>query len=249
MARYGWTAEDFALVAEKNRRHGALNPLAELRLPTTAAEILAARVVADPLTRPMCTGAAVDGAAAAIVCTRQTARRYATGPLPKVAAMSLTGAGYVPPAEVDTLPGMLSMNEAPRAFAAAYERAGLGPADLELVQVHDAVAPEELLAYQVIGLCDPGDEPALLRSGATALGGRVPFNTSGGLLARGHVIPVTGIAQIYEIIVQLRGAAGDRQVRHDGGRPPRVGAVQNAGAQGGPKLGGVAVSAALIFKT
>jgi acetyl-CoA acetyltransferase len=246
MRRYGWTAEDFALVAEKNRRHGSLNPLAELQEPISAAEVLAARVVAEPLTRPMCASAAVDGAAALLVCTAETARRLVGGTHPRLAAMSLKGGRYVRNGEDDTLPGMISMNDAPEAFAEAYEHAGVGPDDVELAQIHDAVAPEELLAYQVLGLAAPGEEPALLRSGATALGGRVPVNTDGGLLARGHAIPVSGIAQIHETVVQLRGQAGPRQVRR-GGDLPRLAAVQNAGAQGGPKLGGVAVSAALLF--
>jgi acetyl-CoA acyltransferase len=247
MRRYGWTAEDFALVTEKNRRHGSLNPFAELQEPISAAEVLAARVVAEPLTRPMCAGAAVDGACALLVCTAETARSLVPGDHPRLKAMSLKGGRYVRNGEDDELPGMISFNDTPQAFAEAYERAGIGPEDLEVAQIHDAIAPEELLAYQTMGMCEPGGEPALLRSGATALGGRVPFNTDGGLLSRGHPIPVTGVAQIHETILQLRGTAGARQVRHDGGRPPRVGAVQNAGAQGGPKLGGVAVSAALIF--
>jgi acetyl-CoA acyltransferase len=247
MRRYGWTAEDFALVTEKNRRHGSLNPLAELREPISAAEVLAARVVAAPLTRPMCASAAVDGACALLVCTAETAQELAPGRRhPRLAGMALTGGRYARNGTDDDLPGMISFNDTARVFADAYERAGIGPQELELAQIHDAIAPEELLAYQTMGLCAPGDEPALLRSGATALGGRVPFNTDGGLLSRGHAIPVTGVAQIYETIVQLRGEAGDRQVLHDG-RVPRFGAVQNAGAQGGPKLGGVAVSAALLF--
>jgi acetyl-CoA acyltransferase len=248
MRRYGWTAEDFALVVEKNRANAALNPLAEIQEPITAAEVLAARMVADPLTRPMCSGAAVDGAAALLVCTAQTAAQLIGGTHPRLAAMGLSGSRYVPNGEEDKLPGMISMNEAPAAFASAYARAGAGPEDLELAQIHDAVAPEELLAYQVMGLCAPGDEPALLRSGATSLRGRIPVNTDGGLLARGHVIPVTGVAQIHETALQLRGQAGAHQVLHDG-RPPRLAAVHNAGAQGGPGRGGAAVTAALLFST
>jgi acetyl-CoA acetyltransferase len=137
------------------------------------------------------------------------------------------------------------MDEAARAFALAYERAGVGPEDLDLIQVHDAIAPEEMLAYQVIGLCAPGREAELLHSGATRLGGRVPVNTDGGLLARGHPIAASGVAQVVETVRQLRGTAGLRQVEYDG-RRPRVGAIQNAGAQGGP-AGGVAVSAAFLL--
>lgn len=248
MRRYGWTAEDFALVVEKNRRHGALNPKAEIQQEISAADVLAARMVAEPLTRPMCSSAAVDGAAALLVCTAETARRHVPGDHPRLAAMSFKGGRYTRNEDADTIPGMISMNEAPEAFAEAFERAGAGPEDLELAQIHDAIAPEELLSYQVMGLCEPGGEPALLRSGATAIGGRVPVNTDGGLLARGHAIPVTGVAQIYETVIQLRGDAGARQVTHDG-RPPRLAAVQNAGAQGGPGKGGVAVSGALLFAT
>jgi acetyl-CoA acetyltransferase len=250
MHRYGWTQEDFALVASKNRQNGALNPLAELQVPLTPEEVLAARVVAYPLTRPMCSSAAVDGAAAAIVCSREAAGRLlkSPGPRVRVAGLSLAGAAYVSNRTEDTRPGMLSMNEAPIAFAAAYKQAGLGPRDVSLAFVHDAIAPEELLSYQVLGLCEPGEEAALLRSGATRLDGRVPVNTDGGLIARGHPISATAFGQIYEAVVQLRGRAGARQAYPAGGKPPRVAALQNAGAQGGPG-GGVAVSSALLLTT
>lgn len=246
MERHGWTAEDFALVAEKNRYHASLNPNAELQTPISVQEILAARTVAHPLTRPMCAGAAVDGAAAVILCNRKVAKKLGDGrPLPSFAAVSMLGAPHRSAAEMASLPGMLSMNESPQTFAAAYERAGIGPEDLELVQLHDAVAPEEMLGYQVIGLAKPGEEADLLRSGATRIGGRVPVNSDGGLIARGHPIAASGVAQIVETAAQMQGRAGDRQVLHDG-RPPRVAGVHNAGAQGGPS-GGVAVSAALLL--
>jgi acetyl-CoA acyltransferase len=251
MTKYGWTQEDFALVAEKNRHNGALNPLAEIQEPLTMEEILSARVVAYPLTRPMCSSAAVDGAAAAIVCARETAEsvlRVANGAAIRVAGMSLQGAKYISNRTEDVRPGMLSMNEAPAAFAAAYGKAGVGPEDVELAFVHDAIAPEELLSYQVLGLCAPGDEPRLLRSGATRISGRVPVNTDGGLLARGHPIAATALAQIHEAVLQLRGRAGRRQAYPRDNRPPRVAALQNAGAQGGPG-GGVAVSSGLILVT
>jgi acetyl-CoA acetyltransferase len=163
--------------------------------------------------------------------------------------MGVVGARYVSNRVVDERPGMLSMDEAPRSFGLAYERAGLGPQDLELVQLHDSIAPEELLGYQVIGLCPPGDEGKFVRSGATRIGGRVPVNTDGGLLARGHPIAASGVAQVVETVRQMRGSAGPRQVLAAGGaRPPRVAAIQNAGAQGGP-ASGVAVSAAFLFTT
>lgn len=245
MTRYGWTAHDFALVAAKNHRHGSMNPDAEIQRSISAEEVLAARMVAPPLTRPMCAGAAVDGAAAVLIADRETAARMGNGRHPRIAAMGLVGGRYVSNRVADERPGMLSMDEASRAFHIAYERAGVGPEDVELAQVHDAIAPEEMLSYQVMGLCEPGDEAGLLRAGATALGGRVPVNTDGGLIARGHPIAASGVAQVVETTRQLRGTAGARQVEHDG-RRPRLGAIQNAGAQGGPS-GGVAVSAAMLL--
>jgi acetyl-CoA acetyltransferase len=247
MKRYGWTASDFAKVASKNRQHAVANPYAEQRTPLSVEEVLAARVVADPLTRPMCASAAVDGAAAVLLASEEVARRLGNGRHPAFAGLGVVGGRYLSNREPDVRPGMLSMDEAPRAFSLAYERAGVGPDDLEIAQVHDSVAPEELLAYQVMGLAAPGDEPRLLREGATTLGGAVPFNTDGGLLARGHPIAASGVAQVVETMVQLRGTAGpERQVRVNGQRPPRIAAIQNAGAQGGPS-GGVAVSAAMIL--
>jgi acetyl-CoA acyltransferase len=246
MQRYGWTARDYALITVKNRAHAARNPEAELQQEIDVGEVLAARMVADPLTRPMCSGAAVDGAAAVIVANAEVADRLGTGHHPRVAAMGLTGARYVSNRAMDERPGMLSMDEAARSFGLVYERAGLGPEDLELLQVHDSIAPEELLSYQVVGLCVPGEEAALIRSGATTLGGRVPVNTDGGLIGRGHPIAASGVAQVVETVRQLRGTAGARQVKVNGERLPRIGAIQNAGAQGGP-AGGVAVSAAFVI--
>jgi acetyl-CoA acyltransferase len=245
MTRYGWTARDFAIVASKNRGHGALNVEGELQSAISVDEVLDARLVAPPLTRPMCSGAAIDGAAAVLIADAETAARIGSGKHPKLASMGVVGGRYVSNRQPDGRPGMLSMDEASRAFAIAYERAGIGPEDVDLVQVHDAIAPEEMLAYQVMGLCAPGDEARLLQSGATTLGGRVPVNTDGGLIARGHPIAASGVAQVVETVRQLRGTAGARQVEYQG-RRPRVGAIQNAGAQGGPS-GGVAVSAAFLL--
>jgi acetyl-CoA acetyltransferase len=245
MTKYGWTARDFAAVASKNRRHAAQNPDSEVQQEMTVEEVLAARTVAPPLTRPMCSSAAVDGAAAVLVADRATAARIGSGHHPRLAGMGVVGARYMSNRLPDDRPGMLSMDEASRAFAIAYERAGLSPQDVDLAQVHDSITPEELLSYQVMGLCAPGDEGALLRSGATTLGGRVPVNTDGGLVARGHPIAASGVAQVVETARQLRGSAGVRQVRIDG-RLPRVGAIQNAGAQGGPSAG-TAVSAAFLI--
>jgi acetyl-CoA acyltransferase len=244
MNQFGWTQRDFALVAEKNRFHGSENPEAELQSNLSVDEVLASRMVAYPLTRPMCAGAAVDGAAAVVIARPGFEVRRAKNPL--VRAMGFVGGRYVSNRVKDDRPGMLSMDEAGRAFSLAYERAALGPKDLDLLQVHDAIAPEELLSYQMIGLCEPGGEAELLRSGATRIGGRIPVNTDGGLLARGHPIAASGVAQIVESVRQLRGEAGKRQIRDSDDKLPRVAGVQNAGAQGGPS-GSTAVSAAIIL--
>lgn len=246
MDQFGWTRDDFALVAEKSRANAALNPDAEIHEVLTVQEILGSRNVAFPLTRPMCASAAVDGAAAVLIAGPKFANNQRLNPL--VRSMGVVGGRYISNREVDDRPGMLSMDEAQRAFSQAYERAGIGPQDLDIAQVHDSIAPEELLAYQMMGICDAGEEARLLQSGETRLGGRIPVNTDGGLLARGHPISASGVAQVVESVRQLRGEAGSRQVRSHGDGLPRVAGIQNAGAQGGPS-GGVAVSAAFVLST
>jgi len=246
MSEYGWTQRDFAIIAEKNRFHAFENSDAELRSLISVDDVISSRVVAYPLTRPMCAGAAVDGASAVVISKAgyEVSRKIN----PQVRSMGFVGGRYISNRAVDDRPGMLSQDEAGRAFKIAYERASLGPQDLDLAQVHDAIAPEELLSYQMLGLCEPGGEADLLRSGATRIGGRIPVNTDGGLLGRGHPIAASGVAQIVESVRQLRGEAGKRQIYKDDDELPRVAAIQNAGAQGGPS-GSTAVSAAIILTT
>ncbi|MGW0823182.1 thiolase family protein [Streptomyces sp. NPDC002845] len=200
MARSGATREDFAEVAVKSHRHAALNPNAQYRTPVTAEEVLTSRMVSDPLTLLMCSPIG-DGAAAVVVCSPRRARSV-PGPAVRVRASVLVSGSDRPDAEP----------AAARASAAAYERAGLGPQDLHVVEVHDAAAPAELMVYEELGLCGPGEGPALLKSGATALDGRLPVNPSGGLLSRGHPLGATGCAQLVELSGQLRGRCGPRQV-------------------------------------
>ncbi|MGC9538867.1 thiolase family protein [Streptomyces sp. UG1] len=200
MARTGATREDFAEVAVKSHRHASLNPNAQYRTPVTAEEVLTSRMVSDPLTLLMCSPIG-DGSAAIVVCSPRRARSL-PGPAVRVRASVLVSGSDRPNAEP----------AAARASAAAYERAGLGPQDLDVVEVHDAAAPAELMVYEELGLCGPGEGPALLKSGATALGGRLPVNPSGGLLSRGHPLGATGCAQLVELTGQLRGRCGPRQV-------------------------------------
>jgi acetyl-CoA acyltransferase len=211
LARYGdATIEDFAAVAVKNRKHAALNPLAQFQKPQTVEDVLAARLIVDPLTLPMCSPT-TDGAAAIVVVSEPLLRRLG-GWVCEVKAIEMaagSGSGSAPVA---------------RAAAAAYASAGLGPDDLDVMELHDAAAPSEVLQYAEVGLCDEGDGHYLVRGDDTALGGRIPVNVSGGLLSRGHPLGATGCAQVVELVDQLVGRANGRQVES-----ARVGMAVNAG--------------------
>jgi acetyl-CoA acetyltransferase len=219
METTGATVRDFAEVVVKNQRHGALNPLAQYGGELTADEVLASRPIVWPFTLLMCSPIS-DGAAAAVLVAEPAPGR------PRVAASVVRSAGDA--AKVSEL-----------AARAGYEMAGLGPRDLDCVELHEAAASAELTLYEQLGLAAPGDGPALIRSGATRLGGACPVNTSGGLLARGHPIGATGLAQITEAVLQVRGRAGARQVEG-----ARVALAQNAGGWG---AGDNLVSAVHVF--
>ncbi|TDD81432.1 thiolase family protein [Saccharopolyspora karakumensis] len=212
MDRTGATAADFAKVAAKNSAHGALNPKAQYRTPRSVEEILASRPVAPPLTLLMCSPIG-DGSAAVVLCSEEFAART-EDPVRVRASVALSGRNNPEPGH----------GGVERAARRAYEVAGVGPEDLDLVEVHDAAAPAELIISEEIGLCPPGEGAKLVASGATTLGGRVPINPSGGLLSKGHPIGATGCAQLVELVEQLRGRAGDRQVAN-----ARIGLAENSG--------------------
>ena len=219
MARYGTTARHFAAVAAKNSLHGSLNPRAQYQEPHTIEEVLAAPVIATPLTRLMCSPIG-DGAAAAIVVSEDylahLRRRDGAAARPIRIAASVLGTGRDrAPDEPDPV------TEVARR---AYEQAALGPADVSLAEVHDATAPAELMIYEELGFCPEGEGSRLVDAGETRLGGRRPVNTSGGLIAKGHPVGATGLAQVVEVVDQLRGRAGHRQVAG-----ARVGLTENAG--------------------
>jgi acetyl-CoA acetyltransferase len=201
MERSGATTEDFARIAVKNQGNGKLNPKAQYGGDVTVEEVLASRQISGPLTLLMCSPIG-DGAAAIVVCSEDAARRLGAETV-RVRATALVSGRDRTPEE----PGAVE-----RAVAKAYDIAGLGPEDLDVVEVHDAAAPAELMIYEELGLCGPGEGPKLLASGETALGGRIPVNPSGGLLAKGHPIGATGCAQLVELTDQLRGRCGARQV-------------------------------------
>lgn len=213
MHERGTKPEHFAKIAAKNWNHGALNPFADRQPdhPITAEEVLASPMIAEPLTAMM-SCPVDDGAACAILAEPELARRLRPDrPLVRVLSSSLQTETWSPGHTfLGPVVGPPSMTR--DAAAEAYEDAGIGPEDVSLALVHDAFANEELEYYELLGFCAEGEAEKLVEDGATSLGGRIPFNTDGGLVARGHPGGPTGLAQIHEIALQLRGEAGRRQV-------------------------------------
>jgi acetyl-CoA acetyltransferase len=223
MAETGATEDDFAWLVVKNHDHAALNPLAQYRNRVTAEEVLASGEVAWPLTRFMCSPIG-DGAGALILSGEQHGARAI-----RVLGSAITSGDPVGDAG-QHIPGVM------RAAAVAYAQAGIEPSDISLAEVHDAAAPAEMESYEALGLAPHGEGVRLVRERATMIGGPIPVNTSGGLISRGHPIGVTGIAQLIELVEQLRGEAGERQVAD-----ARIGVAQNAGGD----LGGVSAASAV----
>ncbi|MNQ60243.1 Beta-ketoadipyl-CoA thiolase [compost metagenome] len=198
----GASAADLAAVAVKNRRHGSLNEYAQQRTEVTLEQVLGSRMIADPLTLLQCCPSQVDGAAALVLGTQ---------PGPQAKAVKVLGSIIVSGMRENADDDILDAEITARAARLAYEQAGVAPADIGVVELHDAFTIAELLYYEALGLAAPGEAGSLLHSGATALGGRVPVNPSGGLLAKGHPLGATGVAQMVELTWQLQGRAADRQ--------------------------------------
>jgi acetyl-CoA acetyltransferase len=223
MKRYGTTARQFAMVAAKNAHNGSLNPKAQFRNELTVDQVLAEPMIAEPLTRPMCSPIG-DGAAAAVIVSEKKARELGLSrPVYIDACVLRSGFDHAPDQS-----GVVEL-----CVKEAFERAGLGPDDVDVIELHDASAPAELMYYEEFGLCGPGEGGALIESGATQIGGRIPVNPSGGLLRKGHPVGATGLAQIAELVEQIRGLSGPRQVQG-----ARVGMAQN----GGGTIGGDAAA-------
>ena len=210
--QYGTTFEQFARVSVKNHHHSTFNPKSMYRKETPLEEVLGSEMIAYPNTKLMCS-VNVDGAAAAVLMSEEAARkRGLLGRAARIRASALASDAWSPRNQV-----MQDVNTVSRQAAqSAFEMAGLGPDELDLVELHDCFATAEILHYENLGLCADGDGGRLIDSGDTALGGRIPVNVSGGLLSKGHPLGATGIANIYEITTHLRGEAGARQV--DGAR-------------------------------
>ncbi len=208
MRRFGTTQRQLAAVASKNHEHSQHNPLAQFRRPFTIEEILAAPPITYPLTLPMCSPIS-DGAAAAVLATDAAIRRFGLDrrrAIPLLAAVMQTGS--------DRSPEALDSHCTVLAAKRAYERAGIGPDDVSVAEVHDATAIGEIIQVENLGLCPFGEGGPMAERGETRLGGRIPVNPSGGLESKGHPIGATGLGQIYELVTQLRGEAGPRQVEN-----------------------------------
>jgi len=215
MAKYGSTQRQLAAISSKNHFHSSMNPLAQYQNAMTIEEVLQAPEVAWPLTRPMCSPIG-DGAAAAIVCSEDFARRIgAIGHSVDIAACVLASGEDRKEGETTTLT---------RLARRAYEKAGIGPQDISLAEVHDATAFGELYVIEDLGFCPEGEGGLFSEAGNTTLGGKLPVNVSGGLESQGHPVGATGIRQVVELFWHLTGQAGKRQVQG-----AKVGLAQNAG--------------------
>lgn len=203
MREYGARPEHFGKIAVKNHRNGSLNPHAQYRDVYTLEEIMSAPMVSEPLTRLMCAPIS-DGAAAAIVTSRKFARAYTSKPVTVAASANGTGMGEVPLGS----PGIIH-----HLAMQAYEMAGVGPEDLGVVEVHEATTISEYAFMEDLALCGPGEANEWIDNGWTGIDGKVAFNTSGGLISKGHPVGATGLGMIAEVVWQLRGEAGPRQRR------------------------------------
>jgi acetyl-CoA acetyltransferase len=230
MRKYGTTARHFAAVSAKNSRHGALNPRAQFRDVLTIEDVLSTRMIAEPLTLPMCSPIG-DGAAAVVLVSERKARELGLQSAVRIASSVLTSGWDYAPGEED---GVFEST-----IATAYEEAGIGPADIDVVELHDASAPSEVLHTEYLGICPKGQAGPFIERGATALGGggRTVVNPSGGLLRKGHPIGATGIAQIVELTEQLRGTSGPRQVDN-----ARAAIAENGGGYIGDDVGALVVT-------
>jgi acetyl-CoA acetyltransferase len=229
MAQFGTTQRQLAVVAAKNHGHSVHNPRSQYQKAFTVEQVLDARLIAWPMTLPMCSPIS-DGAAAAVVCNGAALARLGRARAVQVRAQVLMNGGRR--ADDD-----LERHISRRAARRAYDLAGLGPQDVDVVECHDATAFGEIQQSELLGFCALGEGGPLAESGATTLGGRVPFNPSGGLESKGHPIGATGLGQVFELVTQLRGEAGPRQVAG-----ARIALAENGGGLMGVEEAAVAIT-------
>ena len=212
MKAYGTTQKQLAIIAAKAHNNSVHNPLAQYTFPQTVEQVMNDYEVAYPLTRAMCAPIG-DGAAAAIICSEKFLKKHPTKRAVRIRASVLKSGSWVGENDI-----------CGRASRTAYEIAGIGPEDIDVVELHDATAFGELYQTEQMGFCSIGEGGILAESGATALDGKIPVNPSGGLISRGHPIGASGLAQINELRVQLLGEAGGRQVKD-----PKIAMAENGG--------------------
>lgn len=200
MKEYGTTQRQIACIAAKNHNNSVMNPLAQYTFPMTVEEVLADREVAYPLTRAMCAPIG-DGAAAAIICSGRFLKKVGRARAIRIRTSVLQSGNRVRKNDITA-----------RTSRIAYETTSISPGDIDVAEVHDATAYGELFQTEQVGFCPVGEGGPFVESGATALGGKIPVNPSGGLIARGHPVGASGLAQIFELGTQLRGEAEKRQV-------------------------------------
>lgn len=217
MEKYGTTREQLAKISVKNHLNGLLNPYAQFQVQLSVEEILNSPMVADPLTLYSCCPNS-DGAAALILCSEKKTKNHRHGCKVQIAASVLTTGTYKNQRDIT------EWESEKRAALEAYRMASLGPEEIDVVEVHDAFTISEIIHYEGLGFCPPGEGGRLIDEGVTELGGRIPVNPSGGLLSKGHPVGASGVAQVVEIVWQLRGEAGKRQVKN-----ARVGMAQIMG--------------------
>jgi acetyl-CoA C-acetyltransferase len=225
MAKYGTTDEDLAWVSVKNHHHGSMNAKAQFHREVTVEEVMSSTMVADPLTLLECSPVS-DGAAAVILVPMDQAKKYTDRPVRirgvGQATSSMALADRRDPAALDAVA---------KAAERAYKATGLAPKDIDVAEVHDCFAIAEIACIEAVGFACEGEGKDAARSGMTALGGKIPVNTSGGLKSKGHPVGASGVAQAIEIFEQLRGEAGERQVKD-----AHVGLAQNMGGSGASSL-------------
>lgn len=224
MKKYGMTQRQLAVIAAKNHNNSTLNPLAQYTFPQTVEQVMNDWVVSYPITRAMCAPIG-DGSAAAIVCSERFLRSHPSSRAIRIRASLIRSGNRVGPSDATS-----------RTAKLAYEIAGVGPEDVNVAEVHDATAFGELNVTEEIGFCPVGEGGPFAESGATKLDGKIPVNPSGGLISRGHPIGASGLAMTYELVTQLRGEAGKRQVKN-----PRIAMMENGGGSIGNDTAAVAI--------
>ena len=225
--RYDAKPDIFAKVAEKTRRHAGANPMALFAKPITAEEVMQSPIIFEPYLTRLMACPPTCGAAAALVVSEEFARRKGVRKAVVIAGQAMTTDSEATYENAMTLVGA---DMTKRAADAAYEQAGIGPGDVQVCELHDCFTPNEVLSYEGLGLCAPGGATKMIEDGDNTYGGRVVVNPSGGLMSKGHPLGATGLAQCYELVQQVRGDAGERQVAD-----VKVGLQHNIG------LGGAAV--------